>query len=122
MNDLQTKSERVDNTLVWILAFIPILAIVVSLIDIPITRMNSISSKLLIRVPAFLNVGLGIFDERKLKKIGYETKGLLPWVIWFIPVYLIKRRKLLKQKRSYDVVCIATYTMIAITLFILIIF
>ncbi|GAA4357379.1 hypothetical protein GCM10023185_22060 [Hymenobacter saemangeumensis] len=103
------SGNRVDNTIVWILAFAPVLGMV----------LESILGSLMVpREPAFpggpipaqpslawvylaLNTALSIWDERRLKAAGYSTRPFGGIWLFLVPVYLFKRAKSLQQKPSY---------------------
>jgi hypothetical protein len=84
----------VNNTLVWILAFVPLLdTLVASFLNIETT----ISTILIV----LTNCILCIIDERQIKKAGHNPKELLAWAIFLVPVYLFRRASVLKQKFTY---------------------
>lgn len=100
------KGEDINNTLVWILAFTPILG---TLLEYIIAGAIGVASGSLWFITTILNTILCIIDERKIKKAGYNTKEMLVWAIFFIPVYLFRRAHLLKQKSIYAIVWCITF-------------
>lgn len=90
---LTTPGIKVDNTLVWIVAVIPILSIILAIVMFGDKREN---------IDAFFalvaNITLCYVDAASLKKQGYETKNLSAWLI---PVYLFKRAKMLNHSLAY---------------------
>ncbi|AFS78520.1 hypothetical protein Curi_c15110 [Gottschalkia acidurici 9a] len=115
MNKLQSKNNDVDNTLAWTLAFLPIMIMILCLIYILIFDTNSISGKLLRFSIISINLSLCILDERKLKKLGYDTENLLLWILCFTPAYLFEREDILDQKRSYSIIHIIGWMVLIIT-------
>ncbi|MNN23337.1 hypothetical protein D3C81_1367320 [compost metagenome] len=63
-------------------------------------------------ITTILNTILCIIDERKIKKAGYNTKEMLLWAIFIIPVYLFRRAHLLKQKSVYAIVWCITFVIL----------
>lgn len=99
------KGKDINNTLVWILAFVPIIG---TALEYLISGAIGITSGSLWFVTVILNFVLCIIDERKLKKAGYNTKEMMLWAIFLVPVYLFRRAYLLKQKNTYAIAwCIA---------------
>ncbi|HIF9530615.1 TPA: DUF4339 domain-containing protein [Photobacterium damselae] len=81
--------EDIDNKYVWILSIIPILSVIIDLL-----------AGTTLFFPAIIaNIGLCIFDERKLKTAGHATPQ--HWSVFIVPVYLWKRAKLLNHKKHY---------------------
>lgn len=89
----------INNALVWIVAFVPILGtIIINWIaaasggnrDEPWTWWVFIG----------LNITLCAIDTSILKKGGYDTDRFGGW-LWLVPVYLFKRAKALKQSLAY---------------------
>jgi hypothetical protein len=60
-----------------------------------------------------LNISLSLFDEKRLKNAGHETRRLKGWV-FIVPVYLYQRAKMLNQNLAYFIVWLGSF---AITLF-----
>jgi hypothetical protein len=90
----------VNNTLVWWLAFVPIIGLIVK--NLVANRINRDLSYFWIFTIA-LNVLFCILDEKKLKRAGYRTGQIFSWAI-LVPIYLFKRASVLKQKPYYAIV------------------
>lgn len=103
------KGNDIDNTLVWILAFAPIIG---TIIEYLISGTIGETSSILWKISICINTILCIFDERKLKKAGYNTKELMLWAIFLVPVYLFRRAYLLKQKSGYAIVWCLTFAIL----------
>jgi hypothetical protein len=73
--------DNVNNALVWILAFIPVVG-----------AFFEFGPLLFLAV----NIVLCIFDKKNLRKAGYNTKSL--GSAWLIPFYLYKRAKYFNHK------------------------
>jgi len=96
----------VNNTLVWWLAFGPLLGLFLAEFLAGATDKD---------VAAFwwttlvLNIGLSIADEKKLKQAGHDTASM--GMAFIVPVYLFKRAKVLKQSNSYFVVWVVLFVL-----------
>ncbi len=93
-NNVSTvPTGKISNTLVWIVAFIPILSIILQIIGLDNTSYLSL-----------VTLGFCFADLRKLKKAGYTLKYQTLWAWLFTPVYLFRRAKLLNQKYTYAII------------------
>ena len=98
--------EAVNNTLVWWLAFGPLLGIVVA------GFLSGATGKDITDfwwTTLVLNVALSVADEKKLKKAGHATDSM--GLAFIVPVYLFKRAKVLKQSNSYFIVWIVLFVL-----------
>lgn len=110
--------EHVGNALVWILAFLPL---VFGIFDAAIDMENK---RLAIRtislgfdakqipsipfgIPFAINTALCLWDDRRLKRAGYNSRWMVLTALVLVPVYLFMRAKLLKQRPSYAITWIA---------------
>ena len=89
----------VNNTLVWWLAFTPIIGVVVAGLLAALTRKHI---SYFWWVTLILNIGLSMFDEQMLKKAGHDTEKM--GGAWLVPVYLYKRAQVLNQNNAYFIV------------------
>jgi hypothetical protein len=87
----------VNNTLVWIVAFVPLLDIF-----LPLQNLSTVAQFLLF---ALINSILCIIDERQIKKSGHNPDeiNLLFFAALLVPVYLFRRANILKQKYTYAI-------------------
>jgi len=107
------SGEYVKNTLVWILAFAPIIGLILEYIVGFIQHGTNMGHSIALDVDnnkywymtVGLNISLALFDERILNKAGINTDKFKGW-IWLVPVYLYQRAKQTKQKRTYFIVWI----------------
>lgn len=90
------SGEAVNNTYVWILAFAPILGIVLQILLV-LSIGGSFYSYWFVTI--ILNIVLCIADEKKLMKAGQDTSRM--GSAFLVPVFLFKRAKVLKQNPSY---------------------
>ena len=93
------KDSGVSNTVVWWLAFAPVLGsfasgFLAALFHIGIWHFWWITLA--------LNIGLSMADEKNLREAGFETSKL--GQAWLVPVYLYKRAELLEQGNTYFMV------------------
>lgn len=103
------QGSDVKNTLIWVLAFTPIIGMILEIIISDITHID-VSNLWFITV--IINIIICTSDAAYLKKLGYTEKGLFFWGLTFIPIYLLKRAKLLKQKYYYLVVWIISFAIL----------
>lgn len=98
--------HQVDNTLVWTLAFAPILgAILEQVLE------NALGSAWIFQFATLaLNIVLAVQDEKKLKRMGYDVEQL--GEAWLIPVYLYKRAKMLNHNLAYFIVWIVCFVLL----------
>jgi hypothetical protein len=94
---IQSSKIKIDNNVVWILAFAPLIGeimeqFIIGAFDFP-------HNKNLWFITYFLNVLLCYYDSDKLKKSGYDTKSL--GATWIIPAYLYNRAEMLKENNAY---------------------
>jgi hypothetical protein len=89
----QISGKKVDNTFIWLLAFAPLIGIMVG-------KMEIFESANIFWITISLNSILAIIDERKLNAAGYKGDNFI-FALLLIPVYLWRRATLLNQSRSY---------------------
>lgn len=99
--------DKVDNNLVWFLAFAPLLGYLLEYFIGGMLWGETVSDAYiedkLWFITLGLNLALSFADEKKLQKAGHETEKLKGWT-WLVPVYLYQRANILKQSHSYFVV------------------
>lgn len=101
------SGNAVNNTMVWWLAFMPILC---SVIEYLVAGMIGVGSKSLWFITIVLNIWLCTMDDKKLGSAGYDTKSF--GSTWLIPVYLFKRAKYLGPSYSYAIVWCVTFAIL----------
>ena len=104
--------EHVNNTLVWVLAFAPIIGFFLeNIVAGIIYRGNehlmevAMANNKFWYITIALNIGLSFWDERRLQEGGLNTEKFKGWV-WLVPVYLFQRAKALKHNLAYFTVWI----------------
>jgi len=110
--------EKVNNAVVWILAFAPIIGTLLQGVIAGIVYRNeavitNASINKLWFVTLILNVALSYYDERRLQAAGHDTSKFNTFV-WLVPVYLFQRAKYLKQNLSYFIAWIVSFVVILI--------
>lgn len=111
------SGTHVNNTVVWVLAFAPILGyllehVVAGMFEAnQYLAMQAASNSKYWFVTYALNVGLTAYDEYRLKKAGHDTRKFRGW-IWLVPVYLFQRAKTLHQKFWYFAVWLACFVFV----------
>lgn len=107
MSPPPVSGSAVNNTMVWWLAFMPLIG---SIIEYIVANAIGVGSQSLWFITIGLNVLLCTLDDKNLQKAGYDTKPL--GSSWVIPVYLFKRAKFLKQSYSYAIVWCVTFAIL----------
>lgn len=108
------KGDKVNNTVVWILAFAPLIGSFIEgfiagmIYENPYRIDSAISNAEFWYITVILNITLSILDERKLKSAGQDTSKFKGWV-WLVPVYLYQRSKMLNQNIAYFVVWLVCF-------------
>lgn len=106
--------DKVNNTVVWFLAFAPIIGIFLEGIIAGLFYGDSYRAEVAVSNAEFwyvtvaLNIILCVLDERKLKSAGQDTSKFKGWV-WLVPVYLYQRAKKLNQNLAYFIVWIVCF-------------
>ena len=109
------SGEHIDNSLVWIVAIIPI---VVALIDASLASQpgaaigRAIAPRMGIEyaekevpwfIPFIMNSIFCLWDERRLHKAGHSSHWMTSMAIILVPAYLFLRAKKLKQRPTYAI-------------------
>lgn len=102
--------DNVNNSIVWVLAFAPAIGLV---LEYFVAGIANPSSQDLVNeavangdywyITFILNIALCIWDAKRLKNAGTDTKTFRGWSL-FVPVYLFQRAKALKQNKAYFIV------------------
>jgi len=98
--------DKVNNTIVWILAFAPFIGLLIEVIVALAVYSNEGLAQKAIKdrgfwyITVLLNTVLCLWDEKMLKRAGYNTSKF-GWSWWLVPVYLYQRTKNLKQNYAY---------------------
>ncbi|GAA5107583.1 hypothetical protein GCM10023211_08860 [Orbus sasakiae] len=107
--------KNVNNTVVWLLAFAPIISVFIVMIILAFQykgneyrMLNAYYNGEFWWIAIIVNILLSIVDENILKKSGNDTSKFKGWV-WLVPVYLFQRAKFLKQNQAYFWVWIVTF-------------
>jgi hypothetical protein len=112
--------EHINNTVVWVLAFAPIIGFMLEHFVAGAIHDNQYLAEAAAAngeywyVTLILNVGLSFWDEKRLKKAGTNTEKFSGW-IWLIPVYLYQRAKALKHNLAYFIVWIVCFVLVLST-------
>lgn len=110
------SGEHVNNTLIWVLAFAPIIGLVLEYVVAGAQYGNNVLAEMAVKgnkywfITVILNIGLAFFDEKRLKKAGHNTDKFKGWV-WLVPVYLYQRAKNTKQNLAYFIVWIVCFVL-----------
>ncbi|ACF43248.1 DUF4339 domain-containing protein [Pelodictyon phaeoclathratiforme] len=113
--------EYVKNTVIWVLAFGPILGYMLEYFVAGSVYSDSQYHSYLVEravskgefwyITLILNIALATWDEMQLKKAGTNTNRFHGWV-WLVPVYLYQRAKALKHNQAYFIVWIVCFVLI----------
>lgn len=107
--------DEVDNTFVWLLAFSPVLGILLKIVLAaaltgswaPTVMQGTLRN--LWWVTLALNVLLGTIDVRRLRAAGYNTDAFNRFWVLFVPLYLFNRARYLQQRPTYAWTWVAVY-------------
>jgi hypothetical protein len=112
------SGEHINNTLVWVLAFAPIIGYLLEwMVAGAVHGNNQFAAQLAMAnskywfITLALNIALAFFDEKRLKIAGHDTKKFKGWV-WLVPVYLYQRSKATKQNLAYFIVWIVCFVLV----------
>lgn len=106
--------EHVNNTIVWVLAFAPLIGtfleyMLAGMLHSSDARANAaVDSGHYIFVTIGLNIALCFLDASRLEKAGVQTEKFKGFV-WLVPVYLFQRAKVLKHNLAYFIVWIVCF-------------
>lgn len=114
------SGEHINNTLVWILAFAPLIGYFLEwVVAGAVHGGNNFAAQVAMAnnkywyITLGLNVALAFFDEKRLKSAGHNTEKFKGWV-WLVPVYLYQRAKATKQNIAYFIVWIVCFVLVLI--------
>lgn len=111
--------QHVNNTLVWVLAFAPLIGYMLEwMLAFAIHDSEFRAEKVMAKggywyITLALNILLGIFDEKRLQKAGHNTVRFKGWV-WLVPVYLYQRAQHLQQNLAYFIVWLVCFALVLI--------
>lgn len=110
--------EHANNTVVWVLAFAPILGtflegILAGLIYHGNEHLaeSALEQHKFWFVTLALNIVLSYVDEKKLKEGGVKTDKFSGWWVCVVPVYLFQRAQALKHNLAYFIVWIVCFVL-----------
>ncbi|QLF94884.1 DUF4339 domain-containing protein [Pseudomonas sp. ABC1] len=112
--------RNVNNTLVWVLAFAPLLGLFLeSFIAMLVygdenSAMEAVAESKFFYITIALNILLSVLDEKRLQKAGHNTSAFKGWV-WLVPVYLYQRAKQLKHNLAYFSVWIGCFALVLLS-------
>ena len=109
--------EHVNNTVVWVLAFAPIIGLMLEYFVAGMVYHSEYSAERAVSngkfwyITLILNIGLSYWDEKRIKLAGTNTEKFSGWV-WLVPVYLFQRAKALKHNLAYFIVWIVCFVIV----------
>lgn len=99
--------KHISNSVIWILAFAPILGYFVECFVAGFAyhgnesrALRAVDSGQFIYITAGLNLLLSVWDENRLQKAGINTDRFKVWV-WLVPVYIYQRARILQHNLAY---------------------
>ena len=110
------SGEHINNTLVWVLAFAPLIGyflewIVAGAMHGEFGAQVAMANSKYWFVTLGLNIALAFFDEIRLKNAIHNTDKFTGWV-WLVPVFLYQRAKATKQNLAYFIVWIVCFVLV----------
>ncbi|VVE15957.1 DUF4339 domain-containing protein [Pandoraea soli] len=115
-------AARISNTIVWILAFAPIIGVLLEATfaaAIAPDYLASTAATAALRsnqywyITLLLNIGLSLLDDRQLKRAGVNTSAFGKFA-FIVPVYLWKRATSLRQPKAYFWVWLAAFVLVGL--------
>lgn len=109
--------SRVNNTMVWVLAFAPLLGYFLEWFVAGFVHGSELRAERAMAnsdfwyITVLLNVLLSVLDERRLKKAGHNTERFSKWV-FLVPVYLYQRAKHLNQNLAYFITWLVWFVLV----------
>lgn len=109
--------DMVNNTSVWVLAFAPLIALIIENMLPGVGYYPGESMRQVIvnvhrwYIILAVNIGLAYFDVMRLEQNGHKTDKF-KWMTPFVPLYLYERAEFLKQNKAYFItwiVCLIIY-------------
>ena len=113
------SGDHVNNTVVWILAFAPIIGYLIewfvagAINGSEWKAEQAMAEAKYFYITVILNVGLSYLDERRLSQAGHNTEKF-KGMTWLVPVYLFQRAKYLKQNMAYFIVWLVSFALILV--------
>lgn len=110
---------RVNNTIVWFLAFAPIIGYLAEWFIAGMLNGSEARTAAAMAdarywyVTLILNIGLSLLDEQRLVKAGHSTRDFRGFR-WLVPVYLFQRAKALKHSLAYFTVWLVCFGLVLI--------
>ncbi|WP_105172353.1 DUF4339 domain-containing protein [Pseudoalteromonas sp. T1lg24] len=111
------SGEHVNNTVVWILAFAPIIGyflewVVAGAINSSEWKAEkAMAEAKYFYITIILNVALSYLDEKRLSQAGHNTEKF-KGMTWLVPVYLFQRAKNLNHNMAYFAVWIVSFLLV----------
>lgn len=108
--------DKVNNNIVWVLAFAPLIGYTIEWIIAGLLQKNEYAANLAMEnnkywfVTVILNIGLALIDEKRLQSAGHNTEKFKGWA-WIVPVYLYQRSKATHQNLSYFITWIVCFVL-----------
>lgn len=92
-------ATHVKNGLAWLLAFVPLIGLVVELV---LGLQWDYQPMELFLGYFLINTVFAFLDGRNIKKSGHDTRRISYFFwIWLVPVYLFQRARALNQSKAY---------------------
>lgn len=112
------NGQEPGSVLVWILAFAPAIGLALEFYIAGAMFPHSpnlphavAASGAFGFVTFVLNIGLSLWDEKRLKRAGVDTATFGNWA-WLVPVYLYRRAKALNHHPAYFVVWVVCFVLV----------
>lgn len=108
--------EHVNNSVVWILAFAPIIGLLLEFFVSGAVHGDNYLAEEAAKngdfwyVTLILNIALSLWDAKRLKRMGTDTSKFSGWA-WLVPAYLFQRATALQQSKAYFITWIACFVL-----------
>lgn len=111
---------QVSNAVVWILAFAPIIGLLLesmmsgAMHHSERSAMRALAKNEYWYITVALNIGLSFFDEKRLTQSGINTQAF-KGMVWLVPVYLFQRAKALGHGKGYFITWLVCFVLSLLT-------
>tara|TARA_R110001583_G_scaffold132574_1_gene284561 strand:+ start:353 stop:913 length:561 start_codon:yes stop_codon:yes gene_type:complete len=109
--------EHVNNTVVWVLAFAPIIGYLLEWFIAGAVNGSewkaeqAMAEAKYFYITVILNIALAFWDEKRLTQAGHSTQKF-KGMTWLVPVYLFQRAKQLNHNMAYFVTWIVLFILV----------
>lgn len=118
--ELAQAVAAVDNGVVWVLAFAPIIGYLLEYMVAFAINDNAWQAELAMQnssywfITLMLNIGLSLLDQKRLEKSGCDVSKF-KGVVWLVPVYLYQRAQTLRHSFAYFITWVVCFVLVILS-------